>query len=62
MTEYEFERYIATKDNVLQILNNFGVEIIPNLLDDSECECTNNGIWNTLETLSQQWEKQLFNK
>jgi ectoine hydroxylase-related dioxygenase (phytanoyl-CoA dioxygenase family) len=57
--EYEFERYIASKDNVLTVLNNFGVAIIPNILNEEECCEMNNGMWNTLETLTQDWEKPI---
>lgn len=48
-TEYEFERYIANKDNILNVLNYYGVAIIPSILSDEECEKMNAGIWDTLE-------------
>jgi len=59
MAEYEFERYIASKDNVLEVLNNYGVAIIPNILNEEECCEMNNGMWKTLETLTQDWEKPI---
>ena len=59
MTEYEFERYIATKDNVLEVLKKYGVAIIPNILNENECNEMNVGIWDTLETLTSNWEKPI---
>jgi hypothetical protein len=41
-SEYEFERYICSKET-------FGVAIIPNVLDDIECETMVNKIWDFLE-------------
>ena len=36
MTEYEYEKYIATKDDVKIILDTYGVAIIPNILNEEE--------------------------
>ena len=38
MDQYEYERYIATPDNVMEIIERYGVAIVPNLLDDKECD------------------------
>ena len=59
MAEYEFERYIASKDNVVEVLNNYGVAIIPNILNEDECKEMNEGMWSTLENLTQTWEKPI---
>jgi ectoine hydroxylase-related dioxygenase (phytanoyl-CoA dioxygenase family) len=59
MTEYEYEKYIATKDNMLEMINKYGVAIIPNVLNNEECDEMNNGMWNTLETLTKNWEKPI---
>ena len=56
MTEYEYEKYIATKDDVKIILDTYGVAIIPNILNEEECQKMNDGMWNTLETLTELWE------
>lgn len=55
--DYEFERYIATPDNVKKVLNYYGVAIIPNILSEEECNAMNNGMWDTLEHITQTWTK-----
>jgi hypothetical protein len=59
MTIYEYEKYIATKDDVKIILDTYGVAIIPNILNEEECEEMNNGMWDTLETLTELWDKPI---
>jgi len=53
---YEFEKYVTTKENVMETINKFGVAIIPNLLNNEECDEMAFGMWDTLETISQTWE------
>lgn len=55
MDEYEYEKYIATSNNVMDVVNQYGVAIIPNLLDDIECEKMVSGMWDTLEDITQLW-------
>ena len=55
--DYEYERYLATPDNVKQVLNYYGVAIIPNILNEEECDAMNNGMWDTLEHITQTWAK-----
>lgn len=38
MDEYEYEKYIATADNVMDVINQYGVAIIPSLLNEEECD------------------------
>lgn len=59
MSEYEFEKYIASIDDVKIILDTYGVAIIPNVLNEQECNEMNEGMWNTLEHLTQNWEKPI---
>ena len=59
LPEYEFERYIASKDNIIEVLNNYGVAIIPNILNNEECNEMNSGMWDTLETLTHDWDKPI---
>jgi hypothetical protein len=59
MAEYEFERYIASVEDVKIILDTYGVAIIPNILNEEECSAMNNGIWDTLEHLTSGWEKPI---
>lgn len=53
---YIYERYIATPENAKEVLETFGVAIIPNVLDEQECENMVSGIWNFLEHISRTWE------
>lgn len=57
--EYEYERYLATLYNVNQVLETYGVAIIPNILNGDECDAMNRGMWDTLEHLSQTWDKPI---
>ena len=57
--DYEYERYLATPDNVKQVLNYYGVAIIPNILNEEECDAMNNGMWDTLEHITQTWTKPI---
>ena len=59
MDQYEYERYIATPDNVMDVINQYGVAIIPNLLDDQECHKMATGMWDTLEDITQTWEQPI---
>lgn len=59
MAEYEFEKYIASIEDVKIVLDTYGVAIIPNVLNEKECNEMNEGMWNTLEYLTSDWEKQI---
>ena len=59
MTTYEYERYIATSDTLKDVLNEYGVAIIPSVLDDDECKEMVDGMWDTLEYWTQYWETQI---
>lgn len=56
MTEYEYEKYIASINNVKNMIDKYGVAIIPNVLNEDECKEMNEGMWNTLEYLTQGWK------
>jgi len=55
-TSYEFERYICSKETLRETIETFGVAVIPNVLDDIECETMVNKIWDFLEHITQSWE------
>jgi len=59
MTEYEYEKYITTASDAKKTLDTFGVAIIPNVLNQEECDAMNYGMWDTLEHLSQTWENPI---
>ena len=56
MDEYEGEKYIATVDNVMDVINQYGVAIIPSLLNEEECDKMVSGMWDTLEDITQTWD------
>jgi len=51
---YEYAKYVCTMDNILETINNYGVAIIPNVLDNKECDEMKNGMWNYLEHITSQ--------
>ena len=53
---YEFEKYITNVENLKHTLEEYGVAIIPNVINDEECEEMVNGMWNTLEHWTQSWD------
>ena len=54
--EYVFEKYICTAETALQTVETYGVAIIPSLLSDEECDQMVNGMWNTLEDITQLFD------
>lgn len=58
-TVYEYERYITTPDNLKQTLEEYGVAIIPSVLNEEECSQMASGMWDTLEDWTQHWETQI---
>lgn len=49
---YEYVKYVSTIDTIADTLNKYGVAIIPNVLNDNECEEMKQGMWNYLETIT----------
>lgn len=58
-SNYEYDKYICTKETLKDTIQKYGVGIIPNVLDENECELMINGIWNFLEYITQDWTKPL---
>jgi len=52
---YEYEKYVTTPENLKETIDKYGVAIIPNLLNDDECEEMQNEMWNYLEHITQEW-------
>jgi ectoine hydroxylase-related dioxygenase (phytanoyl-CoA dioxygenase family) len=53
-------KYFTTTENVKETLEKYGVAIIPNLLDNKECEKMIDDMWNYLERISLNWEVPLI--
>ena len=58
-SNYEFERYICTKENLKQTIELYGVAIIPKVLPEIECDVMVNEIWNFFEHITKEWEKPI---
>jgi hypothetical protein len=55
MDTYEFDKYVATKETLKEVINKYGVAIIPNVLDENECINMQNEMWNYLEHITSNW-------
>lgn len=49
---YVYDKYISTLDTVKDMLDKYGIAILPSLLNDIEIKAMNDGIWNYLEYAS----------
>jgi hypothetical protein len=56
VTNYEFEKYVCSKETLKQTIQQYGVAIIPNVFDEDECVTMVNQIWDFFEHISQTWE------
>jgi hypothetical protein len=56
---YEFERYVCTKETLKETLDKYGVAIIPNVINDKECDTMLNDMWNFFEHISQSWDNPI---
>lgn len=53
---YEFEKYISTPETATTTLDEYGVAVIPGILDNQECENMVSEIWDYFEHITQTWE------
>ena len=56
MNLYEQDRYVTTVQNVRNTLNQYGVAIIPNVLNNQECEEMKSGMWDYLEHITTDFD------
>lgn len=59
MEKYSYTKYATTPEHVLKKLKKYGVAIIPNILTKNECQNMENGMWNTLENISKDWDEPI---
>lgn len=62
MNNYEYEKYMCNKENIKDYLNKFGVAIVPNILNDEECQNVINGFWDFFEHITQNWDIPITRK
>jgi hypothetical protein len=53
---YEYSKYVCLSENIRDTLNKYGIAIIPNVLNDVECDEMKNGMWNYLEHITSQMD------
>lgn len=53
---YEYQKYVTDTNGLKDMLTRYGVAIIPNVLSDTECTDTINGMWTFFETLTAGWD------
>lgn len=54
MEYYEGEKYYCNIDDINDTLKKYGVAIVPNLLNDIECNEVVNGMWDYLEHITKK--------
>ncbi len=52
----KYRRFITDIDSVTEKLQKYGVAVIPNILDEEECQNMISGMWNTLEHITQNMD------
>ena len=53
--DYEYEKYVCNKANLKETLEEYGVAIIPSILNEEECNKMNSGIWDYFEHITKNW-------
>lgn len=53
---YEYEKYIGTIETISDMIDKYGVVILPNVLDEEECNHMINDMWNYLETVTKDFD------
>jgi len=59
ISNYEYDIFVCTKETLRQTLDTYGVAIIPNVLDDIECDIMIETFWGFFEHITQQWKMPL---
>jgi len=57
--EDQHDRYLATPDNVKEVIDKYGVAIIPNILNQDEVNAMVNGMWDYLELVTSKFDKPI---
>ena len=59
MSLYEGKKYYTDSKNLENTLNEYGVAIIPSVLNEKECEHMINGIWDYFEYITHEWDNPI---
>ena len=55
MSEYEYSKYVTTKERIRETVDKYGVAILPNVINDSQCEQMLSGLWDYFEHITCTW-------
>lgn len=56
MALYEYDKYVTDANGLREMLDEYGVAIIPCVLDDVECEEIVQGMWDFFEAITSSWD------
>lgn len=56
MDLYRYKRFCTDSENLRDTIERYGVAIIPNVLDTTECEKMVDGIWDFFQHISSKWD------
>jgi len=62
MQDYEYERYVCNADNLKETLEKYGVAIIPSIINEEECKKMRDGMWESIEHITQNFDKPVIKK
>jgi len=52
---YEYNKYTCNINTLKKTLDKYGVAILPNIINQQECDNINDGVWDFFEYISQDW-------
>jgi ectoine hydroxylase-related dioxygenase (phytanoyl-CoA dioxygenase family) len=59
MEQYEYEKYKTTKEGLMTTIEEYGVAIIPSVLNENECNEIIDGLWDYFEHITKEWEVKI---
>jgi hypothetical protein len=59
---YEHDKYVCTKETLRKTIDKYGVAIIDNVLDKTECKQISNEVWDYFEHITKEWENPIERK
>lgn len=56
MEQYEYEKYVCSKDTLKETIDKYGVAIIPSVIDAEECLKMRAGMWQSIEKITENFD------
>lgn len=60
MDTYEYEKYACTSETLKETLEKYGVAIIPSIINQEECIKMRDGMWSSIEHITQHFNTSVF--